>query len=159
MNQNYNRAGLSAASSQCATGAAISGGGPADLRRIMPEMIRAAAEVWPDNFSIRATGQSVSQRCAPEAGDYRAAEAQDCARSPHVSEEIGCLLGAAGSLHEAVDSLIKRLGSVLAPMPSSPTEEAHESFRVPLAEQIRNSRRHVQYNVDRLQDLMRALEL
>jgi hypothetical protein len=86
---------------------------------------------------------------------------EDVKREPHVLRELGALDDQLERLSSAIDDVSRRLGPVLnmGPVPGTIRPEGDEESLAPYAERIRNQRRLVEGNVDRLRELLDRLEV
>lgn len=81
-------------------------------------------------------------------------------RESHIPEELGLLAHSADELTSVLNQLEQRLGVVMSPGGIDNTAEAApDAYRVPVAEDIRASRRRVQVQTDRLANILTRLEL
>lgn len=83
------------------------------------------------------------------------------AREPHVLRELGGMDDSLERLSSVIDDLQRRLGPVLrADIPGDVLRTGgDEESLAPYAERIRNQRRLVEGNADRLRDLLDRLEV
>lgn len=82
-------------------------------------------------------------------------------REPHVPRELGLLDDNLERLSSAIDDLQRRLGPVLnlGPMPGTIRQEGDEEALAPYAERVRNQRRLVEGNIERLHELLARVEV
>ena len=86
---------------------------------------------------------------------------EEVKREPHVPRELGLLDDNLERLSSVIDDLQRRLGPVLnlGPVPGTIRQEGDEETLAPYAERIRNGRRLVEGNIERLRELLDRLEV
>lgn len=120
----------------------------------------AASSSHPVRISNARSG-SACQTLASEARYVQTGpvDPADPLRESHVAEEVGLLHVSVNELMQAANALAERLRPIMRDETDPQAEDALDSYRVPLASDIRSHRRGMQSVTNQLRRLMELIEL